>query len=142
MSETPKPGVSSRSIEGQNPLYLPQAKIYERSCGIGPGIRPAWLVENPAQLEVKIAVERGGEVVWSGKTSTALMRRRYADLIEHLFQALTFPYGVVLSTGTGLVPRLEFTLCPGDTVQIAIDQVGALTNSVVLVGAGTLGAGA
>jgi 2-dehydro-3-deoxy-D-arabinonate dehydratase len=134
--------LSSRSIEGQNPLYLPQAKIYERSCGIGPGIRPAWLVEEPDQLEVKIAVGRGEEVVWSGKTSTGLMHRRYADLIEHLFRALAFPYGVVLSTGTGLVPGLEFTLDPGDTVEIAIDQVGTLINSVMLVGAGTSGAGA
>lgn len=122
--------VSSRSIEGENPLYLPQAKIYAGSCALGPGIAPVWAAGDPTALGVTVAVRRGGGIAWSGQTSTALLRRRLDDLVEHLFRQLSFPQGVVLSTGTGLVPDLAFTLQPGDEVAISIDGLGTLTNPV------------
>lgn len=121
--------VSSRSIEGENPLYLPQAKIYSGSCALGPGIVPAWTLE-PTALAVSIRVRRGGAVVWRGETSTGRMHRVLGDLVEHLFRHAVFPDGAVLSTGTGLVPDLDFTLCAGDEVSIAIGGLGELTNPV------------
>lgn len=125
--------VSSRSIEGENPLYLPQAKIYTGSCALGPGIRPIWEVTDPADLSVSCTITRGNAVVWSATTSTALLNRRFDDLIEHLFRAMDFPHGVILSTGTGIVPGLDLSLAAGDIVRIEIDQVGVLTNPVVEV---------
>jgi 2-dehydro-3-deoxy-D-arabinonate dehydratase len=122
--------VSSRSIEGENPLYLPQAKVYSGSCALGPGIVPVWHVTDPADLAIGIVVTRDGEVAWSGKTSTSLMHRDLPGLVEHLFRQSVFPQGAVLSTGTGLVPDLTFSLTPGDRADIEIDQVGRLGNPV------------
>ena len=122
--------VSSRSIEGQNPLYLPQAKIYSGACAIGPGITPAWALAGLGALAITASVRRGDAVVWSGETSTAQLHRGLDELVEYLFRAASFPHGVILSTGTGLVPELSFTLVPGDEVRIGIDGVGRLSNVV------------
>jgi len=123
--------VSSRDIEGQNPLYLPQAKIYAGACALGPGITPVWeLDEGLGALAITVAVRRDGVVAWSGETSTASLHRDLGELVEYLFRSASFPHGAVLSTGTGLVPELSFTLVPGDEVQIGIAGVGTLTNVV------------
>jgi 2-dehydro-3-deoxy-D-arabinonate dehydratase len=123
--------VSSRSIEGENPLYLPQAKVYAGSCALSDGIRPAWEVQAADRLDVEVSVERGGQQVWSGATSTSQMRRTAAELVGYLFRAEQFPEGVVISTGTGLVPGMEFTLREGDLVTIRVQDVGELANPVV-----------
>ncbi|MFC5924248.1 fumarylacetoacetate hydrolase family protein [Micromonospora vulcania] len=128
--------VSSRSIEGENPLYLPQAKTYLGACAVGPGITPAWEVPEPYALPIHLSIERGGEVVWSGAASTAQLHRKLPTLVEFLFRADEFPHGVVLATGTSLVPDLPFTLREGDTVAIEITGLGVLTNSVVVGKAG------
>lgn len=124
--------VSSRSIEGENPLYLPQAKIYAGACALGPGIRPIWEVPDPGHLGITVLVERHGTEAWSEATSTALMHRPFSELLEFLFRADTYPEGAVLSTGTGLVPGMDFTLEAGDVVSITIDDVGTLTNRVAI----------
>jgi 2-dehydro-3-deoxy-D-arabinonate dehydratase len=123
--------MSSRSIEGENPLYLPQAKLYAGSCAVASGIRPAWEVPDPGNLAVELVVQRAGATVWQGETSTAAMYRTPEDLVAWLFAQQSFPDGVILSTGTGLVPEMDFTLQPGDVVRIAIDQVGTLINPVL-----------
>lgn len=123
--------VSSRSIEGANPLYLPQAKVYAGACALSGGVRPAWEVPAPDALDVKLTIARDGGVVWRGAVSTAELRRPPADLLAHLFAEEQFPDGVVLSTGTGIVPELGFTLREDDVVAIRIEQIGALTNPVV-----------
>ncbi|MGB3441069.1 MAG: fumarylacetoacetate hydrolase family protein [Actinophytocola sp.] len=123
--------MSSRSIEGVNPLYLPQAKIYLGGCAVGPGIRPAWEVADPYDLTIELAIHRDGAVVWSGETSTSLLRRKFGELVGYLFRADVFPDGVVLATGTALVPDLPFTLAAGDRVAITVGEVGTLTSTVV-----------
>jgi 2-dehydro-3-deoxy-D-arabinonate dehydratase len=123
--------MSSRSIEGENPLYLPQAKIYAGACALASGIRPVWEVPDTGQLGIELTVTRATEAVWQGRTSTASLVRRPVELVAWLFAEQSFPDGVVLSTGTGLVPEMDFTLQPGDVVTIAIDQVGTLSNVVV-----------
>jgi 2-dehydro-3-deoxy-D-arabinonate dehydratase len=128
--------VSSRSIEGDNPLYLPQAKVYARSCGLGPGITPAWQIDDPYQLEMRMRILRGGQVHWSGEANTNGLKRRLDDLVEYLFREDDFPDGVILSTGTALVPDSPFTLQHGDVVEIEIDQLGLLRNPVVTGKAG------
>ena len=125
--------VSSRDIEGENPLYLPQAKVYAGSCALATGIRPAWEVPDWSRLDVSVAVLRDGATVFEGTTSTARMRRTVDELVECLFRAQDFPAGAVLSTGTGLVPDLEFTLRPGDVVDVVVEQVGTLSNPVTTV---------
>jgi 2-dehydro-3-deoxy-D-arabinonate dehydratase len=122
--------VSSRSIEGENPLYLPQAKIYSGSCALGPGITPAWEVGDATNLEIRLVIERDGQVAWAGETNTSLMRRHPSELVQHLFRSDRFPSGVVLSTGTCLVPALPFSLRSGDRVTIGIPELGSLTNAV------------
>jgi 2-dehydro-3-deoxy-D-arabinonate dehydratase len=123
--------VSSRTIEGQNPLYLPQAKVYLGGCALGPSIRPAWEVPDPYRLEIRLTITRGGADVWAGTASTAGLHRKFGELVEHLYRADVFPDGAVLSTGTSLVPELPFTLAGGDVVTIAIEHVGVLSNPVV-----------
>ncbi len=123
--------VSSRSIEGENPLYLPQAKVYTGCCGLGPGITPAWEVPDPYNLTIHLAIERNGQVYWEGETSTRELKRRFDELVTFLFLENDFPDGVFLCTGTALVPERQFTLEPGDVVQIDIDQLGTLRNPVV-----------
>ncbi len=123
--------MSSRSIEGENPLYLPQAKIYLGGCAVGPWIRPAWEVPDPYALTIEMTIGRGGAVAWTGTTSTSGLRRRVEELAAYLFRADEFPDGAVLSTGTCLVPDLPFTLQQGDEISIRIDEIGELTNPVV-----------
>ena len=124
--------VSSRSIEGENPLYLPQAKVYDRSCALGPAIVPAWIAHEPFAID--LIIERGGEVAFRGATDTRQLTRSSADLGAWLTAAMSFPDGVVLLTGTGIVPDESFTLRAGDVVTVAIDGLGALTNPVRVVG--------
>lgn len=123
--------VSSRSIEGENPLYLPQAKVYARSCALGPGITPAWEIADPYDLTIRMEIEREGQTCWEGETSTNQLNRRLEDLVSYLFREDDFPSGVILCTGTGLVPDPPFTLTGGDVVRITIDHLGTLSTPVV-----------
>jgi 2-dehydro-3-deoxy-D-arabinonate dehydratase len=125
--------VSSRSIEGENPLYLPQAKVYDRSCALGPGIVPVWAAPAPP-FHIAMRIRRGDAVAFEGSVTTASISRRFEDLAAWLMAALTFPVGVVLLTGTGVVPDESFDLRPGDVVTIDISGIGILTNPVILVG--------
>jgi 2-dehydro-3-deoxy-D-arabinonate dehydratase len=131
--------VSSRTIEGENPLYLPQAKVYAGSCAVGPAIVPIWTIKDLYDLEISVFVERLGEVIWQGVTSSAQMHRRFEELVQYLFLHLQFPQGVILSTGTGLVPSMEFNLAPGDTVTVEIAHVGKLANPVIYADQGSFG---
>ena len=123
--------MSSRSIEGENPLYLPQAKIYANCCALGPAITPAWEIADPYNLAISLSIERDGQVYWQGETNTSELKRRFEELVGYLFLENDFPDGVMLCTGTALVPERHFTLQPGDIVQITIDQLGILRNPVV-----------
>ncbi len=124
--------VSSRSIEGENPLYLPQAKVYDRSCALGPCV-VAWEdVAMPTAISLEIV--RAGSPVFGGETSTAAIHRRLEDLVDWLGRAMTFEHGCYLMTGTGIVPPESFTLRPGDEVSITIDGIGTLRNPVIEVG--------
>jgi 2-dehydro-3-deoxy-D-arabinonate dehydratase len=122
--------VSSRDIEGANPLYLPQAKVYAGACALGPAVlSPA--PEEPLEIRMRI-LGGGGRERFAGETSTARMRRSFAELVEFLLRDNPVPKGSVLLTGTGLVPPDDFTLEPGDVVEIAVDGIGTLSNPVVL----------
>jgi len=123
--------VSSRSIEGENPLYLPQAKSYLGATALGPGIRPAWEVPDPYDLSFSVRITRDGATLWRGEAATGQLHRRLDELVGYLFRADTHPHGVVLSTGTCLVPDETVTLRPGDVVDIELAGVGRLTNPVV-----------
>jgi 2-dehydro-3-deoxy-D-arabinonate dehydratase len=125
--------VSSRSIEGENPLYLPQAKIYDGSCALGPCIVP---YAGQRALSVHLTVVRRGSVVAEGEASSGQLKRTFGELADCLGAALTFPVGVFLFTGTGIVPADTFTLEPGDIARIEVDGIGVLENSVVCVGGG------
>jgi 2-dehydro-3-deoxy-D-arabinonate dehydratase len=121
--------MSSRDIEGENPLYLPQAKVYDRGCALGPGI----LVTDealPRETEIKLEITRFGELAFSGTTSLASIKRSFESLVEYLFRDNSFPKGCFLLTGTGIVPPDSFTLQSGDTIRITIDQIGSLENVV------------
>jgi len=121
--------VSSRDIEAENPLYLPQAKIYDGSCALG----PALLVSEeplPKDTAIGLKVVREEAVVFEGGTTLARMRRRPEDLVRFLFRETTFPLGCVLLTGTGIVPPDEFTLRRGDVVEIHVPPIGTLRNPV------------
>jgi 2-dehydro-3-deoxy-D-arabinonate dehydratase len=124
--------VSSRSIEGENTLYLPQAKTFEGSCAVGPCIVPAGAVSEP--FEISMEIERAGGVVFAGETSTAEMRRSFDELARYLGRALAFPVGAFLLTGTGIIPEATFTLAAGDVVRISVDGLGTLENAAVDVG--------
>ena len=124
--------VSSRSIEGENPLYLPQAKVYDQSCALGPCLVPADQVTLP--LSIGLTIKRAAGGTTGGWTSTAEITRDFADLVEHLTRALALPDGAILLTGTGIVPEAPFTLLPGDVVRIEIAGLGELVNPVVSVG--------
>jgi 2-dehydro-3-deoxy-D-arabinonate dehydratase len=121
--------MSSRDIEGENPLYLPQAKIYDRGCAIGPGI----LVRNeplPPATRIALQIERGGQRVFAGETALQDMKRRPQELVDYLFRDQTFSAGAFLFTGTGVIPPDSFTLHCGDTIRISIDGIGTLVNPV------------
>ena len=123
--------MSSRDIEGQNPLYLPQAKVYRECCALGPVI---WLDDDPPEhraLRLALMIERRGAVAFAGETSTASMKRRFAELGRWLARDNVFASGVFLLTGTGLVPPNDFTLQDGDVVRITVPEIGTLGNPVV-----------
>jgi 2-dehydro-3-deoxy-D-arabinonate dehydratase len=120
--------MSSRSIEGENALYLPQAKIYDGGCALGPALVPVGAVAPP--FTVGLEVRRSGRALFVGETSTGLMRRPLAELVEYLGRELRFPHGCVLLTGTGIVPPDDVTLQSGDLVRIQIDGLGTLVNPV------------
>jgi 2-dehydro-3-deoxy-D-arabinonate dehydratase len=121
--------MSSRDIEGENPLYLPQAKVYNGSCALGPAVL---LVRGPLDRSMKIEIEilRAGSRAFSGSTSLTELKREPAELLEYLFRELSFPHGAFLMTGTGIVPPDSFTLAAGDVVRITIDAIGVLENTV------------
>jgi 2-dehydro-3-deoxy-D-arabinonate dehydratase len=123
--------MSSRSIEGDNPLYLPQAKMYSACAGLGPVIALAGDIDDVHNLPISLTIERNGSVLFEGETSTDQMARTFDDLIGYLHRYNAFPFGVFLMTGTGIIPPSEFTLEDGDIVSIVIDGVGTLTQPVV-----------
>lgn len=121
--------MSSRDIEGENPLYLPQAKVYDRSCALGPCL----LVQDeplPATTEIALEIRRGGAVAFSGATTLKEMKRKPEELVEYLYRNNSFPHGCFLLTGTGVVPPDGFTLKPGDEIRITIPPIGTLVNAV------------
>jgi 2-dehydro-3-deoxy-D-arabinonate dehydratase len=121
--------VSSRSIEGENPLYLPQAKVYDGSCSLGPAIALAWDFD-PADKTIGLEIRRAGTTLFQSETSTAAIRRPIAELVEYLHRHQQFRSGCILLTGTGIVPPREFTLQPADEVIIRIEGIGVLQNQV------------
>ncbi len=120
--------MSSRDIEGENPLYLPQAKVYSASCGLGPGlvVRPPL----PTETAIGLTITRGGKEAFTGSTSLAQMKRGFPELAQWLFRDNDFPHGCYLLTGTGLVPPNEFTLASGDEIAISVAGLGVLRNKV------------
>ncbi len=124
--------VSSRTIEGENPLYLPQAKVYDGSCALGPALVPAASTAPPFAL--RLAVLREGVVIVDESTTTARIRRPLEELVAFLGRALELPSGAILLTGTGIVPDASFTLLDGDLVRIEGGDLGVLENAVTLVG--------
>jgi 2-dehydro-3-deoxy-D-arabinonate dehydratase len=127
--------VSSRSIEGENPLYLPQAKVYDKAAALGPVIALANEIDDPNNLDIELIIRRNGEVGFQGSTNTNQLHRTFADLVEYLYRDNTHFHGSILMTGTGIVPPTEFTLEAGDEVSITIDGIGTLTNPVIRLGA-------
>jgi 2-dehydro-3-deoxy-D-arabinonate dehydratase len=123
--------VSSRSIEGENPLYLPQAKVYAQCAGLGPWISLTSEIDDPRNLGIKLEIARGGVTHFEGSTSTNQIHRTFEDLVSYLFRHNRFPQGVFLMTGTGIIPPAEFTLEDGDVVRITIDGIGTLENPVI-----------
>lgn len=121
--------MSSRDIEGENPLYLPQAKSYDGAAAVGPCI---WLSKEPISLESKIGITivRNGKTVFEGETEVGRIKRKLTDLVHYLYKEMSFPYGSLLMTGTGVVPPDSFTLEHGDQINITIDAIGTLTNTV------------
>jgi 2-dehydro-3-deoxy-D-arabinonate dehydratase len=122
--------VSSRDIEGANPLYLPQAKVYAGACALGPAILTP-VPEEPLEIRMRVADANGTEL-FAGETSTASMKRSFRELVEFLVRDNPVPAGSVLLTGTGLVPPDDFTLEPGHAVEIEVPGIGTLSNPVVL----------
>ncbi|HEY1380917.1 MAG TPA: fumarylacetoacetate hydrolase family protein [Gemmataceae bacterium] len=124
--------VSARDIEGENPLYLPQAKVYRQSCALGPCVTLAAAMPPREEVGIRLTVTRGESVAFEGATSLARMARPLEELVDWLGRENEFPDGVILLTGTGVVPPDDFTLRAGDVVAITIDGVGTLTNPVVV----------
>ena len=125
--------MSSRDIEGENLLYLPQAKVYDRSCAVGP-----WLVMGANEAEVRewtigVEIERGGNTVFNGETSINNIKRTFDELVDSLCQSQTFLQGVMLLTGTGVVPDDAFTLAVDDVIRVTISGIGTLENPVATV---------
>lgn len=122
--------VSSRDIEGANPLYLPQAKVYDRSCALGPGILVRENQDLPEETEIHLKVLRNAKTVFEGACALDSMKRKPRELVEYLYRESSFPHGCLLMTGTGVVPDSDFTLTAGDEVQITIEAIGTLVNTV------------
>lgn len=122
--------MSSREIEGDNPLYLPQAKLYDGCCGLGPCIVLASRIAKPEQLGIQLLIRRKNTVIFTGETNVSQMARTFENLISWLKRSNTFPKGAFLLTGTGIVPDNDFTLEPGDIVEITIEEIGKLVNPI------------
>ena len=120
-------------IEGENPLYLSQAKIYNSSCSMGPCIRIDVSEDDARQWTIRAKIERDGDNIYQEEISVSRIKRSFTELINYLFQSQVFPYGVVLLTGTGLVPDDDFTLLPKDLISINITGIGTLKNQVLKV---------
>jgi 2-dehydro-3-deoxy-D-arabinonate dehydratase len=121
--------MSSRDIEGENPLYLPQAKVYDRSCALGPCL----LISEeplPSSTEIRIEIRREAAVAFSGATTLKEMKRTPQDLVRYLYHSSSFPAGCLLFTGTGIVPPDSFTLRNGDEITITIPPIGTLLNTI------------
>jgi 2-dehydro-3-deoxy-D-arabinonate dehydratase len=125
--------MSSRDIEGENPLYLPQAKVYHKSCALGPFIKIGVLETEARTWAIHLRVQRGTKVVFQGETSVGQIKRRFDELGTYLFKSQQFIHGVVLLTGTGIVPPDNFSLQAADVIRISISGIGALENSVAIV---------
>jgi len=121
--------MSARDIEGENPLYLPQAKIYDGSCALGPCV---YLTRErlPEETAIEMSIDRGGAAVFRGATTIRNIKRSFGELVQYLYRETTFPKGCLLMTGTGIVPPNEFTLQSGDTINITIEPIGCLSNRV------------
>jgi 2-dehydro-3-deoxy-D-arabinonate dehydratase len=121
--------MSSRDIEGENPLYLPQAKVYDRSCALGPCLL---LADEPlsAATEITLEIRRSGVTAFSGATTLKEMKRKVEELVAYLYRNHSFPHGCYLLTGTGVVPPDSFTLKLGDEIRITIPPIGTLVNTV------------
>jgi 2-dehydro-3-deoxy-D-arabinonate dehydratase len=122
--------MSARDIEGENPLYLPQAKVYDGCCALGPYITLAGHMPPREETNIRLVIRRGDAVAFEGKTDLGQMARTYEDLIGWVARDNSFPHGVFLLTGTGIVPPDDFTLAAGDSVEITIDGIGTLSNPV------------
>ena len=122
--------MSSRDIEGENPLYLPQAKFYDHACALGPVITLADALPPPEETHIHLTIVRGGQPVFAGATTVAAIARPFTELIAWLGKETSFPHGAILLTGTGIVPPDDFSLAAGDIVHISISGIGELTNPV------------
>jgi 2-dehydro-3-deoxy-D-arabinonate dehydratase len=122
--------MSCRDIEGENLLYLPQAKTWDGCCGLGPAILLAEPSQDIRSAAIRCTIARGGQTVFSGETKVSQIKRAFEELVGYLFRNQTFPHGVILLTGTGIVPPNEFSLAPGDVVRVEIEGVGVLENPV------------
>jgi 2-dehydro-3-deoxy-D-arabinonate dehydratase len=125
--------MSSRDIEGENLLYLPQAKVYKHSCALGPVIVAGVTEEEARKWTIRLEIRRNRELVFEGNTSVNNIRRKFQDLADYLFRSQEFPNGAILLTGTGIVPPDAFTLAAGDEVKIEISGIGVLENRVAVV---------
>ena len=125
--------MSSRDIEGENLLYLPQAKIYASSCAVGPWIVVGLGEDDARGWTIQLDIQRRGEQVFAGETRVSQIKRSFAELVQYLFRSQHFPNGVVLLTGAGIIPPDAFTLAGGDSVRITISGIGTLENAVVVV---------
>ena len=123
--------VSSRSIEGENPLYLPQAKVYAKCAALGPVLTLTWELDDISDRKITLTIRRDGQVLFEGESSTSQIHRSFEELVGYLFRHNAFPHGVFLMTGTGIIPPSEFTLQHGDDVRVQIDGIGALRNPVI-----------
>ena len=125
--------MSSRDIEGENLLYLPQAKVYHRSCAVGPWVRVGATEAEAREWDISMQIGRDGKTVFEGSVSVHQIKRSFDELRDFMFQSQVFPFGCALLTGTGLVPDDDFTLEEGDTIRIEISGIGSLHNPVVRV---------
>jgi 2-dehydro-3-deoxy-D-arabinonate dehydratase len=123
--------MSSRDIEGDNPLYLPQAKVYNQCCGLGPCITLIDCMPELSTVQIRLSVVRESKEVFAGSTSVSEMKRNVQDLVQWLFKDNDMPHGAILLTGTGVVPNSDFTLAPKDIVRITVDGIGTLENYIV-----------
>ncbi len=125
--------MSSRDIEGENLLYLPQAKVYDGACAVGPWIVAGVHEEEIRQWTISVQILRNDQVVFSGETDINNIKRRFDELLDYLSRSQSFPHGAMLLTGTGVVPDEDFTLAAGDVVSITISGIGTLENPVLVV---------